>query len=87
MEKFATSLAQMGGTLLESCITVDPDGAYELGESADMLPAMKAAVETVVPTMWLAAFDKVRHNPIYPSAENEKLHESGLEHARAVGRM
>ena len=70
VQKTVDTWAQIGGTLLESAITMDDEGAYDFGESGErrdeMMEAMKVAVQTVIPQMWLAVYEKARHSVIPP---------------------
>jgi len=67
VETLLDMLKTNGRTLVDSTIELARGGEFDVKEH--VLEAMKKAVETVVPVLWLAIFDEVCHNRSYLGAQ------------------
>lgn len=67
VETLLDMLKTNGRTLVDSTIELARGGEFDVKKH--VLEAMKEAVETVVPVLWLAIFDEVCHNRSYLGAQ------------------
>ena len=67
VEKYLDLLKTNGPTLVDCTIQLASDGEFDLRKK--VVEAMKEAVVTVVPGLWLHVFDEVRHNRSYLTAQ------------------